>query len=98
MVPCTVLLGFGFNMLHNTLQISATEIAPRARGIGMALFSFAWVLGQGLGVATIGLGVDSFGYAAMIAAYGAGFAVFGVWMRNWFADRSRRDGALRPSA
>jgi predicted MFS family arabinose efflux permease len=88
MVPCTVLLGFGFNMLHNTLQISATEIAPRARGIGMALFSFAWVLGQGLGVAAMGPGVDSFGYAAMIAAYGAGFAAFGVWMRNWFAARS----------
>lgn len=84
LVPCMVLLGFAFNMLHNTLQIRATEIAPHARGIGMALFSFAWVLGQGLGVAAMGLGVAPFGYAAMIALYGAGFALFGVWMRNRF--------------
>lgn len=83
-VVCTVLLGFAFNMLHNTVQVRATEMAPHARGIGLALFSFAWILGQGLGVAVMGAGVGLLGYAAMVAIYGAGFGLFGVWMRNTF--------------
>jgi predicted MFS family arabinose efflux permease len=89
LVPCMVLIGFAFNMLHNTLQIGATEMAPHARGIGMALFSFTWVLGQGVGVAVLGLGVAPLGYAVMIAVYGAGFALFGVWMRNRFLSAAR---------
>jgi len=51
--------------------VGHTAAASR-RPVGMALFSFAWVLGQGLGVAAMGLGVAPFGYAAMIALYGAG--------------------------
>ena len=84
-VPCTVLLGFAFNMLHNTLQIRATEMAPHARGIGLALFSFAWTLGQGVGVYVMGAGVGLVGYASMVAIYGAGFGLFGVWMRNTYS-------------
>jgi MFS transporter, YNFM family, putative membrane transport protein len=81
MVPAVVLLGFAFNMLHNALQIRATEMAPRARGTGLALFSFAWILGQGVGVAVMGSGVGLFGYAAMVFAFGAGFALLALWMR-----------------
>lgn len=43
------LAGFGFFMLHNTLQTQATELAPRARGSAMALFAAALFLGQGGG-------------------------------------------------
>jgi predicted MFS family arabinose efflux permease len=82
MVPAAVLLGFAFNMLHNALQIRATEMAPGARGTGLALFSFAWILGQGVGVAAMGAGVAAFGYAAMVLAFGLGFALLAVWMRQ----------------
>jgi len=43
------LAGFTFYMLHNTLQILATEIAPEARGSAMALFATAFFSGQALG-------------------------------------------------
>jgi predicted MFS family arabinose efflux permease len=76
----TVLMGFGFNMLHNSLQVRATEMAPHARGIGMAVFSAAWIFGQGLGVGAMGFGVAAFGYSAPIMAFGVGFALLSLWM------------------
>jgi predicted MFS family arabinose efflux permease len=85
-VPTIVLLGLGFNMLHNTLQIRATEMSPRSRGIGLALFSFAWILGQAIGVAVMGMGVARAGYAPMIAAYGVGFLLLALWMRVAFRE------------
>ncbi|MDB5411386.1 MAG: transporter, partial [Rhodospirillales bacterium] len=41
-------LGFGFYMVHNTLQALASELAPSARGSALALFSSCFFLGQGL--------------------------------------------------
>lgn len=46
--------GFGFYMLHNTLQTNATQMAPRRRGAGMALFATCYFLGQSGGVAMAG--------------------------------------------
>src|SRR3546814_13089699 len=39
-------IGFGFYMLHNTLQTHATQMAPEARGAGVALFAPVLFLGQ----------------------------------------------------
>ncbi len=43
------LAGFAFYMIHNMLQILATELAPEARGSGMALFATSFFAGQALG-------------------------------------------------
>ncbi len=41
--------GFGFYMLHNSLQTQATELAPSARASAVALFAFSFFAGQGVG-------------------------------------------------
>lgn len=41
--------GFTFYMVHNTLQILATELAPQARGSALALFATAFFVGQAIG-------------------------------------------------
>lgn len=41
--------GFGFYMLHNSLQTQATELAPAARASAVALLSFSFFVGQGVG-------------------------------------------------
>jgi predicted MFS family arabinose efflux permease len=79
---CTVGLGFAFYMLHNTLQVKATEMAPEARATGLALYSAAWALGQAAGVAAMGLAVSRFDYQAPIIAFGTGYLALGVWMRR----------------
>lgn len=41
--------GFCFYMLHNVLQILATELAPEARGSAVALFASSFFIGQAVG-------------------------------------------------
>ena len=39
-------IGLGFYMVHNTLQINATQMAPKARATAIGIFSSAIYLGQ----------------------------------------------------
>jgi predicted MFS family arabinose efflux permease len=64
------LLGLGFYSLHGVIQIYATELAPRSRGLAMALHSSFFFLGQAIGpiayrVGFAGLGV---GATTLVAA------------------------------
>ena len=81
-LPCTVVLGFSFYMLQNTLQAKATEMAPQARGAGVSLYASAWSLGQAAGVATAGVAVGSVGYLPTIMFFGAGFLALGFWLKS----------------
>ena len=69
--PFVVAMGFGFYMLHNTLQVRATEMAPEARGAAVSFFAFSLFLGQAVGV-------FAYGWLGEHAGYAPGFAVTGV--------------------
>jgi MFS transporter, DHA1 family, inner membrane transport protein len=62
--------GFGYFMLHNTLQTQATELAPGARGSAMALFAAALFLGQGIGPIVGGSLSPAIGNNALFVASG----------------------------
>lgn len=81
-IACTVGLGLGFYMLHNTVQTKATEMAPQSRGTALALYSSGWALGQAAGVAIMGLAVGLFDYQWPIMAFGAAYLALGLWMRR----------------
>lgn len=49
--PACFCYGLGFYMLHNTLQINATQMAPERRGAAVAAFASCFFLGQSAGVA-----------------------------------------------
>ena len=49
--PACAGFGLGFYMLHNTLQINATQMAPERRGAAVAAFASCFFLGQAAGVA-----------------------------------------------
>ena len=66
--------GLGFYMLHNTLQVNATQMAPAQRGSSVALFAACLFLGQSTGVALAGLASERFGTGPVIL-FGGG-AVF----------------------
>jgi len=57
-LPGLFAAGLGFYMLHNTLQINATQMAPHARGTAVALFASCFFLGQSVGVALAGALVE----------------------------------------
>ena len=57
-LPGLFAMGLGFYMLHNTLQMNATQMAPDSRGTAVALFASSFFLGQSTGVALAGLAVE----------------------------------------
>jgi MFS transporter, YNFM family, putative membrane transport protein len=59
-LACT-LLGFGYYMVHNTLQTNATQMLPEARATAVAGFSSALFLGTSAGVALAAPIVDRAG-------------------------------------
>jgi len=59
-LACT-LLGFGYYMVHNTLQTNATQMLPEARTTAVAGFSSVLFLGTSAGVALAALIVDRAG-------------------------------------
>ncbi|MDQ7971111.1 MAG: MFS transporter [Rhodocyclaceae bacterium] len=76
--PLSVLLGFGTYLYHNTLQTHATQMAPRARGSAVSLFSFSLFAGQSIGVVAYGGTVDMQAYAALLLLPAAALAIVGV--------------------
>lgn len=65
-LPGCLASGLGFYMLHNTLQINATQMAPERRGAAVASFASCFYLGQSVGVAVAGGLVERTGTAAII--------------------------------
>ncbi|HEY9280433.1 MAG TPA: MFS transporter [Eoetvoesiella sp.] len=55
MVPCCFIAGFGFYLLHNTLQVNATQMAPERRGVAVSAFAASFYLGQATGVSAGGM-------------------------------------------
>ena len=53
-LPACLLTGLGFYMLHNTLQVNATQMAPERRGAAVSAFACCFFLGQSVGVGLAG--------------------------------------------
>lgn len=81
-IAFNILMGLGFYMLHSTLQTKATELAPEARGTAVSLFVFSLFLGQGIGVAALGVVVDGPGYALSFVLSGVAVALLAAWLVN----------------
>jgi len=54
-------IGYGFYMLHNTLQTVSTQMSPEARGTALGLFAAAYYFGQSAGAALGAPVIDRFG-------------------------------------
>ena len=86
-IPGCLIAGLGFYMLHNTLQINATQMAPERRGAAVASFASSFFLGQSAGVTIAGAAAERFGTAGTIA--GGALGVLAVAM-VFGALRARR--------
>ena len=76
-IPACFVFGLGFYMMHNTLQINATQMAPERRGAAVAAFASCFFIGQSAGVAAGGVLLEPLGTAPLLAAAGVGVAVIG---------------------
>ena len=83
----TFALGFGFYMLHTTLQANATQMAPRARGAAVSLFAAAMYLAQSAGIALASAVVDRAGAAWLFAGAAIAFPLVGAGFARLIRDR-----------
>ena len=81
-----VLSGVSFYMFHNTLQVHGTQMAPEARGAGMALFALCLFVGQAVGVPIAAPVVDRWGAPPVFWAA----AIVLPALALWFAAALRR--------
>ena len=77
-IPGCFFTGLGFYMLHNTLQINATQMAPERRGAAVSAFSSCFFLGQSAGVGIAGLIADRFGTMPVLVLGGCGMLLVGL--------------------
>jgi predicted MFS family arabinose efflux permease len=75
-----------FYMFHNTLQTNGTQMAPEARGAGMALFALCLFIGQAIGVPIAAPIVDRRGASPVFWAA----AIVLPALAFWFAAALRR--------
>jgi YNFM family putative membrane transporter len=78
-LPACWVGGFGFFMLHNTLQANAAQMAPAARGTAVSLFAASLFLGQSVGVFFAAKLIDRVGSALVVAAGGTLVLAVGVY-------------------
>ena len=91
-IPACFVAGLGFYMLHNTLQINATQMAPERRGAAVSAFASCFFLGQSVGVGVDGLLLPVLGTANIIAIGATGVLVVAL---NFGRLRARRLTAAR---
>lgn len=81
-VPCVMALGAGLYLLHNTLQVHATQMAPEARGGALALFAFFLFTGQSTGVWFAARVVDSAGTLPVFVTAAVGLPLLAMAFRR----------------
>jgi predicted MFS family arabinose efflux permease len=70
-----VVLGFGFFLLHNSVQTEVTELAPTARASAFSLHAFSFFLGQAVGPIAYGAALPVLGAAT---SFGGGAVILAV--------------------
>jgi predicted MFS family arabinose efflux permease len=81
-------VGLGFYMVHNSLQLLATEIAPQARASATALLAFFFFLGQAIGPAYYRVTFDVFGVQPAIVLAGVVILAISVWLSTVLSTRA----------
>ena len=80
LAPAACLLaGLGFYMLHNTLQTSATQLSPSARGTGVSMFVCALFLGQSSGVVAAAWVISRYSVIAWFAVAAPALLALGAY-------------------
>jgi predicted MFS family arabinose efflux permease len=83
-----VVAGFGFSMVHNTVQANATQMAPTARGTATSMFALLLFMGQSSGVLLAAALVGWLGSGWTIALGGIIMMLTGLWFAAALHRRS----------
>ncbi len=83
-----VVAGFGFFMMHNTLQVQATQLSATASGLAMSLFACCIFMGQSVGVVVGAITFTRLAPEWSFAGAGAGLLVLGFVLMHLLRARA----------
>ncbi len=72
-----LLMGWGFYMIHGSLQVFSSELSSDARATALALHSFCFFIGQTVGPIAYGAGIATLGKMPTLLTAGSIFVVLG---------------------
>jgi len=82
---CIFCAGIGIYMMHNTLQVHATQMAPEARGAAVSLFALCLFTSQSIGIWLAARAIDAWGIVPVFAAAGIGLPLVALDFRRRLA-------------
>ena len=82
LITAFLLLGFGFFMMHNSIQTRVTEVAPAARGSAVALHAFFFFVGHALGPLCYGATIGWLGAEGAMVLGTAGLLALAFRLRS----------------
>lgn len=80
-------LGFGFYMLHNCIQVQMLELAPAARGSSVAMHASSFFMGQALGPVLFGVSLGVIGALATTIIAGIVMIAVGIIGARYLYER-----------
>lgn len=92
----SAMMGLGFYMLHNILQVSATQLSHEARGTAMAVYASSLFFGQTFGVAVAAVVFDRFGAPPIFIASSIILPLLASWFAAALERLQQKDVVLPP--
>ncbi|KIZ43453.1 MULTISPECIES: MFS transporter [Rhodopseudomonas] len=88
-----LLMGWGFYMLHGSLQVFSSELSQEARATAMSLHSFFFFMGQTVGPIAYGVGISNLGKLPTLLLAAAVIAMLGPFCARFLRSTRPVDAA-----
>jgi predicted MFS family arabinose efflux permease len=89
-----VLMGWGFYMIHGSLQVFASELSAEARATALSLHAFFFFMGQTVGPIAYGFGIQHAGKVPTLLAAGTVMIVLGFACAKLLRQTKPADAAV----
>jgi predicted MFS family arabinose efflux permease len=90
-----VAMGWGFYMIHGSLQVFASELSVEARATALALHSFFFFMGQTVGPIAYGLGLEHLGKIPTLLTSATAFVLLGIACTRLLRQTRPADASAR---
>lgn len=88
-----IFMGWGFYMLHGSLQVFSSELSVEARATALSLHAFFFFMGQTVGPITYGYGILNVGKIPTLLASAVVIAALGFGCARWLRQTKPADAA-----
>jgi predicted MFS family arabinose efflux permease len=89
-------MGWGFYMIHGSLQVFASELSAEARATALSLHAFFFFMGQTIGPIAYGFGIQHAGKAPTLLTAAAIMIALGFVCSKLLRQTRPADAATRP--